>query len=489
MKPNDSRAPYWLLVVFALSRLAYFAAGVRFDARPLDKFFQIADPLLLKTRLIETLWNLHTQPPGFNLMIGLVLKLFPDHFSAALHAVYLLCGASLCFTLFRLMRIAGVRIGLSMAITALFMISPGVVLFENLLIYEYPLAALLCGSAVLFHRLLTRPSPWVATAFFSILTVLVWTRALFHLGWFVLVAVFIVWFASKHRRMVLASVAVPFALCCAVYLKNVFVIGSFTASTWLGFNADTIALHQLTPEEHQRFAESGELSKVGLHDLTDPLAAFGTLVTLPAQSGIPVLDQVNDSTGRINYNHLGYLLLRPYYIADAKQIILHHPNVYFRSLEKAWFAYFLPTGDFPFFDQNRPKIRALDRLFNILFFGQWKDASNRKDLRKLEAAGGTAQLPLYTGTYLLIGLPALFGAGIVWLWKEVRRKGWTPDAALLAFMLFNIGFVTAVVNFLSSFENNRYRLPIDPLFATLLAMAIERGIRAVRQQPAQTRQV
>ena len=66
-------SPYfWILSIFAISRAAYYAAGVRFDITPLDKFFQIADPLLLRTRLFETLLYLHTQPPGFNLMIGVV---------------------------------------------------------------------------------------------------------------------------------------------------------------------------------------------------------------------------------------------------------------------------------------------------------------------------------------------------------------------------------------------------------------------------------
>jgi len=48
---------------------------------------------------------------------------------------------------------------------------------------------------------------------------------------------------------------------------------------------------------------------------------------------------------------------------------------------------------------------------------------------------------------------------------------------LLAYIVFQIAFVTAVVNFVSSFENNRYRLPIDPFFVALLGLAIERFLR------------
>jgi hypothetical protein len=49
-----------------------------------------------------------------------------------------------------------------------------------------------------------------------------------------------------------------------------------------------------------------------------------------------------------------------------------------------------------------------------------------------------------------------------------------PSAILLGFLLFNIGYVTAVANLLSSFENNRYRFPIDAFYVVLLGLALER---------------
>ncbi len=472
---------FWILASFVVSRILYFAAGVRFDARPLNSFFQIIDPALMKTRLLESLFYLHTQPPGFNLMVGLVVKLFPSFYTPVLHAIYLLCGLSLCFTMYRLMRILGVRPAVAATLTAFFLASPGVVLFENLLLYEYPVMALLCASAVAFHGLLERPGLVPASLFFSSLTALVYLRALFHLAWFVLLAGFAGWLLKGRRRMAAAAAAAPFLLALGLFVKNAVVFGTFTGSTWIGFNADTITLHELTPEEHERLIAAGLLSEVGRIPSTEPLSAFQGFVSLPPPTGIPVLDQLNDSTGRINYNHPGYLLLHPYYLHDAREIMLHYPRAYLRSVAAAWFAYFLPLGDFPFFDQNHPRIARFDRLFNIVFFGQWKYAPNRKDLRRLAAEGSAAELPLYTGTYLLVGLPVLFGWGLRRLWIEVRAAGWTkPSAAVLAFVLFQIAYVTAIVNLLSSFENNRYRLPLDAFFVALLGMAVEAVMSARR---------
>jgi hypothetical protein len=488
------RSPhFWILASFLVSRVLYFAAGVRFDSRTLNSFFQIIDPALMKTRLLESLFYLHTQPPGFNLILGLVVKMFPTSYTPVLHAMYLLCGLSLCFTLYRLMRILGVRPAVAATLTSLFLASPGVVLFENFLMYEYPLMALLCASAVAFHRLLTRPSGVSASLFFTSLTALVYMRALFHLFWFLLMAGFAVRLLKGRRRMVTAAAVVPFLLALGLFVKNAVVFGSFTSSTWMGFNADTITIHELTPEEHERLIAEGLLSEVGRISGTEPLPEFQRFISLPPPTGIPVLDQLNDSTGRINYNHSGYLLLHPYYLHDAKQIILHYPRAYLRSVEAAWFAYFLPSGDFPFFDLNHPHIAAFDRLFNIVFFGQWKYAPNRKDLRRLAAEGSTAELPLYTGTYLMVGLPLLFCWGLWRLWVEVRKptrsdpSGWsTASTAVLGYVLFHIAFITAIVNFLSSFENNRYRLPLDPFFVALLGMAVE-AVLSRRRLPATPR--
>jgi len=469
-------AYFWILSAYVASRVAYFAAGIRFNVKPLSSFFQIADPLLLRTRLFETLLYLHTQPPGFNLMIGLVLKVFPSSYSPAFHFIYLACGVSLCFTLYRMMRIFEVRPWIAASLTILFLVSPGVVLFENLLIYEYPLMALLCVSAVLLHRLFQRPDALYAVLFFSCLAILLYIRALFHLGWFILIAAFVLWRLKGYRRMIVTAAAIPFLLSLAIFVKNAILIHSFTSSTWMEFAAETITTHQLTDQEHEHLIQAGVLSPMSRISAYDPLSSFAGKISLPPPSGIPVVDQLNDSTGRINYNNAGYLELYPFYVHEGVEIILHYPKAYVRSIVRAWFAYFLPTSDFPFFDENKAHIGKLDRLFNIVVFGQWRDASDRKNLRKMDAAGKTYELPLYVGTWLLLGLPLLFCMGVSIVWRKVRTAGWgQPATSLLTYLLFQIAFITVLVNFLSSFENNRYRLPVDPFFVTLLGIAIERG--------------
>jgi hypothetical protein len=187
-----------------------------------------------------------------------------------------------------------------------------------------------------------------------------------------------------------------------------------------------------------------------------------------------VLDEEVTSTGTPNFNNPVFLRIQRYYVTDGMWILRHYPVAYLRSLEAAWFSYFLPTGDFPFFDLNRPRISGIDRFFNVVFFGQLRDASDRKALRTMAAQSGKLGLLLYTGIFLLVGLPALWLWSIYYLVNGVRKKKLgQPDAVVIGFMLFNITYLTAVANFLSSFENNRYRFQVDAFFVILLAIALE----------------
>ena len=89
---------------FVISRVAYRIAGVRFDTTPLERFWQFVDPVLLQDRLVESLLHLHSQPPLFNLGLGLVLKLLGDHATAALEIVYVGLGLVLTIALHALLR-------------------------------------------------------------------------------------------------------------------------------------------------------------------------------------------------------------------------------------------------------------------------------------------------------------------------------------------------------------------------------------------------
>jgi len=268
--------------------------------------------------------------------------------------------------------------------------------------------------------------------------------------------------------------ALPLLVVLGLYTKNLILFGSFSGSTWLGMNMDTITAHQLTNREARGFVNRGIISPVSLLDLGSPMRLYRPYIQMPRRTGIPVLDECVTSNGATNFNCLAFLQVEHAYTLDGLALLRNYPIVYLRSFQAAWFTYFLPAGDFPFFDLNRPRIRAIDRFWNVAFFGQFEDASDRKELRRLADQGARASLVLHTGIFLLIGLPALWIWGVTYLARGVRRKTLDrPSAILIGFLLFNIAYLTAVANLLSSFENNRYRFPFDGFYVVLLGVALQ----------------
>jgi len=478
------RRPYaLLLLVFAASRACYYALGVRFDARPLNNFFQFVDPDLLNHRLLESLFYLHIQPPGMNLFAGIVLKLFPHTYAAAFHSAYLLLGAASCCLIYHLMRCCCVRDWLAFTLTALFTVSPGVVLFENFLLYEYPVMFLLLTAAAALHRLSVRADHWAATIFFAAILCLVLVRNFFHLIYFLAALVVLLAVFRDRRKQVLLAALGPLLLTCGLYAKNWLLFGPVSSRTWLNMSMNAITAHNLTTQEAESLIQRGLISRVSRIDTGSPIALYRPYLTMPAPTGVPVLDQELTSTGATNFNNPVFFSIADHYQKDAFSILKNYPVAYLRSLEAAWFTYFLPPSDFLFFDLNRPRIRALDRFANIAFFGQFKEVADRKQLRKFAAQGMTIGLVLYTGTYLLVGIPLLLAWSAWYLVHGLRRSALDRSTALLlGFIVFNIGYISAIANFLSSFENNRYRFPCDAFFVVLLGILLERLM--ARRRPA-----
>ncbi len=188
-----------------------------------------------------------------------------------------------------------------------------------------------------------------------------------------------------------------------------------------------------------------------------------------------MLDEVTTTTGHPNFNALAYLPVHEMYLKDAKAVLLHYPRAYLRSCLIAWFAYFLPASDLHTFDGLRRTIRPFDRIFNSIFFGQFRQANSRKDLRALSASGHALSLVFYTGVFLILLLPLLVCFGLSQILSPALRSRLSrAQVVTLSFMIFNIVFVTLLSNMLSTFENNRYRFPLDGFYVALTGMFLQR---------------
>jgi len=141
------------------------------------------------------------------------------------------------------MRTCRVSRWLAFSLAVWFIVSPGVVLFENYLLYEYLVTFLLLIAAVaLAHFLQDARARWMIL-FFAALFALVLVRNFFHLVYFIAMLAALAFLSKSQRRTVLLCGAVPLLAIIGLYAKNRILFGTFSGSTWMGMNMDVITAH------------------------------------------------------------------------------------------------------------------------------------------------------------------------------------------------------------------------------------------------------
>jgi hypothetical protein len=480
-----------LLLIYAASRLLVSALGVHFDLRLLDLEWQLASPDLLRDHLTECMLYMHSQPPLFNLVVGLALKGFPNHVATAIHAVYVVTGALTTVCLFLLLRHLHVRRGLAFILTAVFMLSPACLLYENALLYDYLNLGLLVASAYLLARFATQRTLASGLAFFSTLSAICLLRSMFHLGWALLVVAGLVLLAKRlnwpsRRTMLLA--ALPLLLVVAFYAKNAIMFGSFSASSWLGMSLAKITLNQLSPPERQALAASGVVSSVGACFPFQDLVRYPAAISNAPLTGIAVLDQRRKPSGYPNFNNPAYIAISRQFKRDAQAVMRRHPSAYLKGVATAWLLYFRPADEYGYVRLNIPPIRPWLDIYNVVVNGR---ILPRPDAGWLQAHGlpqrssefVAASVPRLCASLLLM-LPALMVFALRRCWRELRAGGITPATLVLAYMVYTILFVTFLGNMVEVGENNRFRLLIDPFYLAILGLVLTRLFPAARELDA-----
>lgn len=457
------------LAAFCGSRALAWGLGVRFDAAPLDYFWQVLDPTLLRGDLIGSLLHLHSQPPGFNLLLGLVLKTgAPPAIAFALlyHAV----GLASCIGLFLLLErlgMDGLRAGV---VAALFTASPTAVVYEHWLFYTHLAEALLIGGALAAHALVVRQRPRDALALSLAVAALACTRSLFHLVWALAIVAGTLVLARRARpglRMgpLVGAAAPALLLVLALYAKNAVLFGSPASSTWLGMSLAKLTTWRLEPALRERWVEEGILSPAARVRPFSPLSSYPReLVAGPAR-GHPALDRIVKPGNYTNFNHGAYLRLNRLYLQDALTVLRRSPQTWLRSMGLAWMRYAIPPTQYGFVASNANAYAAVDRVYQLATGvpEAWTGA------RRREALGDPGYL-VHRIRWLYWA--ATFAAAGFALWR-LRRGADAGERAILLYCLANAAWIAGVANALELGENQRFQVMAEPLHVVLIAWAGE----------------
>ena len=473
------RAPVVIGVAFLVSRVAYYAAGVHFDTAQLTKAWQFIEPDLLKTDLWRSLFYLHSQPPLYNLFLGVVLNLFVGNEARAFYIIYLVSGIVLAFALYGTLRVLRVSEFIALPATLLFVISPAAVLYENWLTYTYPTAVLLCLAASCLALYTRQGQARYGAAFFGLVAAIILTRSVYHIVWFVAVVALLLICRRQAWRTTLRAAAIPFVLVLALFVKNWSVFGEFSSSSWFGMNLARISSQRLSYPEREQLVLSGKMSAVSLVAPFSTVAEYRDfaptrpLVANVPTKGVPVLDREGKAESGINLNNFAYISLSKAYLADGLRVILLRLDVYIqKGLQRSTFIFFLPASNFTSLP-NRKAIADWDTLYNTVVDGQFEHVT--------KGLYPNADKPLNLSLWVIACWAATLIYGCVLAWRVLRRKGSDPAAVVpFLFMWLTILYVSVVGNMFDIGENNRFRFEIDPLLVICGAILLQQAVHCLR---------
>ncbi len=465
----------FVVLVFAASELLASLLGIRFAWETLGTLYQYLDPEILRGDLARGLYNLHAQPPLFNLALGVVLKLFPDSF--ALVFSLLLGGAAFALLLsmaWQLRRLGAPRF-VAGAFILLFALSPNFLVYRNWLFYTLPVALMLVAGGLSLDRYSENGRRLPLTAFGALTFAVMMTRSTFHPLWLIAVVLALLPFLDGRRRrgLVFASLT-PLLAVSLWFFKNELLVGSFSASSWVGMSL--AKRWPLSQEEVAKLKNSGVIPRYWQRrPFQEPreLAAFGFFEDR-GPSLHPALDAPYKTNGEPNFNHRDYAVISDALLEGNLRLVRLFPARYLERTATALLLFLQPGPNSVHFlvDYDFERVHLYrDFLTRYLFFG----GRVERPIRMLDPRP----------SLLVFLFPVLLGVG---LWNLLRG----PEAyrALHAYMLVTVVWVTAVSNLVEIGENDRMRWEIEPflaIWAACLATTLVGRFRSARLHSGQNR--
>jgi hypothetical protein len=444
------RAIALLVAVFVVSRVVLVGLGFQFDLEWQGLSIQNIDLRLLQHRLLQSLWYMHGQPPLWNALVGLSMKLGTAVYPRVGHVAFLGLGLVETVALYALLREVRIARWVAVAVTTLFVVSPEVVAYENNFFYDYPTLVLVTVAGLAVTRYAADPSFGRGLLAFVLVAALVLLRTLFQWPWLVLVAVVLL-IAGRRPRIVLAAAGCAMVLVGAVIAKNWVMYGVPSTTSWTGIMLARSTVLALPYSERRRLVAEGKLHSVSLVAPLSALSDYEKVGIRPhPRTGIPLLDYPGDALFPRNLENRTFIRISQLYWQDDIWILEHRKAAYIRYLGKGVADYFAPLPDVA---GNIHRIRTYDTWFDRIVYGRIG--------------------PGRDGVFLIALYLFAAAAGI---WITVRELRPASDAAtvLVAFCTITLVYVTLVGNIGEVGENYRFRFVLEPLALVLAAAGVQR---------------
>ena len=447
----------WLIIiVFVISRIILRFFDIHFQYDILLKYWQYLDVATLKHNLLKGVWYDHAQPPFFNLFLGTVLKIAGSHADYVFAILFKLITLVNCLLLYGLVKKLTGHAKLALILSLLFLLSPASLILENELFYTTFISMLFlisCHFLVGFNEGIDWKK---ALGFFLPLAIICLTRSMYHLYWLLLILVIALIYCRKNTgfsKLVVAGM-LSLLLVGSWYVKNYFIFGKFSASTWIGMNLARNVFHDDPITDSSRIEAFEPFSRVSMYypfiskTYEKKYAGLNDLDLLPEYKNLPYSDTL------LNMNNIDYIEVSDKYLEVSKKRILSHPVNYLKNVLQSSVIFFAPATRYPSIEKEAKKISYYDVIysFNVSHFA--------KGFYQRRVALTISAIPK-----ILIYFFVFFS-----LARNVIR---TRQISLLnLFIITTIAYVFVVSSFVEHYENMRFRFEVEPMFILLLGQII-----------------
>lgn len=468
---NRNRCLLTIVVLFILSRILYARLGVTFDSAPRLFYWQIIDPVLLRNAPWQSLFYLRNQLPGLNLLIAIVVQIYPDHPARIFQPIYMAMGLTLAVCLFLLLDRLQIGRPLAFLIAVVCTINPITALYENWLFYEYPIAVLFTVAALFLHRYATSHARTDGLIFFAALAFIGLFRVIYHWAWSLAIAALILCALPACRRRTVLCASGPFVLLLAFYVKSLLLFGLWTpgSDVYGSIAFTTLARGNLTRFELARLATRGVISRVLVYDLND-VDKISEFIPPPPPTGIPILDNRLKSTGVASLDSLWMAAVCRQMRRDGLKLLNYRPVGALTSIRDNIGRYFLPADiGWPFDGRTDTNKRVLAPVLSDY---------------DLVVTGTIPGHQFAWLSFVTIPLLLLFGflQSARWLRGSLlsRASDLPPGDAkglTIVFAFANIAYLTVVIVFYDFTDQNRIIFEVFPLYALLLGCSLDSARR------------
>jgi hypothetical protein len=477
----------WLAAVGSTLYVVVSTLSHRFDygaivsLRPFFNLWHLADPQLLQDHLVPTVWNLHMQPPLFNLEVGLLLHL--PH-SLGLLVMRLVCGALYVATgLWTFKTMTRLRVGARTAMMVtivLVYLDPAQLFFAQSVLYVGTAAALATGTTYFAVRFAQEPISRNAAWFTGTGAMLCLYVTSLQPVIFIAILGMVWWLYPAARPALKKGALGPVIVLALVVVKTTVMFHTPVTSTWAGMNLARATTDLTDYERLMHITKFDDYSLFVFVQPFSPLAVYEQYAKVGpySQDGKTVRTQVLKSTGAINYNNDAYRGIAATSMSDSIQFIRHAPGEYVNHVMRGLAIWSVPSDQY--FLCPLPQTGMLSgyaHIYDTVIGGQVRPIRTLDAQQNLRYSG--VDWPSRSPLALFLTLSTIIG-GLYLVVRSWRRRRAASLEYFLPWLLVAQGFL--VMNATDVGENQRFRFQLGTIFITFAVVVVTAVCRSIQRR-------